>query len=528
MNNKIGVVVTMEIVMRIVRPMLFFTMMLILLSGCATLSREATNKIVRPENKVIPLQGNWIIKNCYEETDNKSMVDSAWIGKVFQFEGNSIIFNGSSWENVNYKIKRVNAKEYFLHRVVATSDSIGASSGEIQVITASSEDKYLYEFIKLDDERIIASIDNQLYCMTKAENGTEGIYGGIAKDIDESDEIISNYSKSKKSVQTGLLLGIRIPEQISQKGTEEKLEEYRYKTYWISMTNRETGPVLSADDIFLPRKDGFWKLNVRKILGSEGIEDTISAVMVSSGYMKKSALDESTSDKLLRMETKLRRTILYVGNDYICTENVEEIKESDTSEKESKKVLRTVPVDNIANPEGIKLSDLTGENGSLAMEGAISGLLASSNNNSISKIIEEDQEQNFALFRKTGHWFFKGRVSLEPGEPMAFVDFNINLIPPADMVAYDILHIPWTIIKDTVPLAIDAYTSPNKDLAIILTRNAILLYAMENGELAQEPLNKLDIPDGSMVIMAEWATADYVEYWEKSFTRNNQTEQVQE
>ncbi|OGO81877.1 MAG: hypothetical protein A2Y21_09755 [Clostridiales bacterium GWC2_40_7] len=162
------------------------------------------------------------------------------------------------------------------------------------------------------------------------------------------------------------------------------------------------------------------------------------------------------------------------------------------------------------------------------MEGALSGMLASSNNNSISKIIEEDQEQNFALFRKTGHWFFKGRVSLEPGEPMDFVDFNINHIPPADMVAYDILHIPWTNIKDRVPLAIDAYTSPNRDLAIILTRNTVLLYAMENGERAQEPLNKLDIPEGSMVIMAEWATADYVEYWEKSFTRNNQTEQVQE
>ena len=510
--------------MKIIRLMLFFTMMLILLAGCSTLSREAANKIVRPENKTVPFQGNWVIKNYYGETENKNMVDSGWIGKVFEFNGNSIIFNGSSWENVNYKIKRVNAQEYFLHKIIVTNESTDVNNGEIQVITASSEDKYLYEFVKLDDERIIASIDNQLYSMAKAGEGIEGINGGAAKDKDNRDESIANYDRP--SVQTGLLLGIRIPEQVSQKGTGEKFEEYRYKTLWISMKNGETSPILSADDIFLPRKDGFWKLKARKILGSEGIEDTISAVMVSSGYMKKSALNEPASDKLLRMETKLRKTILYVGNDYICTENVEEIKKSDTSDKESKKVLRTIPVDNIANPEGIKLSDLTGENGSLAMEGAISDLLSSSNNNSISKIIEEDQEQNFALFRKTGHWFFKGRVSLEPGEPMAFVDFNINLIPPADMVAYDILHIPWTVIKDRVPRAIDAYTSPNKDLAIILTRNAILLYAIENGELTREPVNKLDVPDGSMVIMAEWATGDYVEYWDKSFIRNNQTEQA--
>lgn len=510
--------------MKIIRLVLFFTMALILLTGCSTLSRETTDKIVRPENKAVPFQGNWVVKSFNEENDNKSMPDSGWIGKVFEFSGDTITFDGIRWENVDYKIKRVNAQEYFLYKTPVKNKSIDVGNGEIVVITASSEDKYLYEFVKLDDERIIANIDNQLYYMAKAAEDTEGLYKGVVKDENEKDGIIADYNGQPE--QTGLLLGIRIPEQLKQKGTAEKLEQYRYETFWISMKNRKASPALSAEDIFLPRKDGFWKLKVKKILGSEGIEDTLSAVMVSSGYMKKSALDEPEPDKLLRMETKLRRTILYVGNDYICTENVEEVKESGTSGKELKKTLRTIPVDNITNAEGIKLSDLTGENGKLAMEGAISGLLASSNNNSISNIIEEDQELNFALFRKTGHWFFKGRVSLAPGEPLGFVDFNINLIPPAEMVAYDILHIPWTNIKDKVPQAIDAYTSPNRDLAIILTRNSVLLYIIENGELVREPVNKLDIPDGSMVIMAEWATGDYVESWDKSFKKNNQTIQV--
>lgn len=509
--------------MKIIRLMLFLPMMLVLLAGCATLSRESANKIVSPENKVVPLQGNWVIKSCYEETGNKSMVDSSLIGKVFEFSGNSIRFNGSSWENVNYKIKRVNAQEYFLHRVLDANKDIGAENSEIQVITASSEDKYLYEFVKLDDEQIIAGIDNQLYCMVRAGGGTEGLYGGAIQDGNDKEEAAA---EENKSVNTGLLLGLRIPEQMSQKGTGETIEEYKYKTYWISMTDRETKPVLSADNIYLPRKDGFWKLEVRKILGSEGIEDTISAVMVSGRYLKSVTANETESEKYLRMETKLQKNILYVGNDYICTENVEVIRTPDSSEKEAKKVLRTVPVDNIARQEGIKLSDLAGENGSLAMEGAISGLLASSNNNSISKIIEKDQEQNFALFRKAGHWFFKGRVNLEPGSPMAFMEFNINLIPPADMVAYDILHIPWSIVTDKVPQAVDAYTSPNKDLAVILMRNTILLYAIEDGELAVEPSSKLDIPDGSMVIMAEWATGNYVEYWDQSFVKNNKTEKL--
>ena len=510
--------------MKKIRQLLLFTMIFILLAGCSTLSRESANKIVPPENKAVSLQGNWIIKNCYEGTDNTNTVDSGRIGKVFEFDGDAIAFDGSYWDDVNYKIKRVNTEEYFLHKIIVTIDSIDVNSDEIQVITASSEDKYLYEFVKLDDERIIVSIDNQLYCMIRATDGIEGIYNGVAKEKSKNNESKTNYGR--KTLRTGLLLGIRIPEQMSQKGTEEKLEEFSYKTYWISMNNNEISPMLFADDIFLPRKDGFWKLKVRKILGSEGIEDTLYAEMVSSGYMRKSSLSEQASEKLLRMETKIRKTILYVGNDYICTENVEDSSKSDSVDKEMKKVLRTIPVDNITNMEGIKLSDLTGENGSMAMEGAISGLLSSSNNNSISNIIEEDQEQNFALFRKTGHWFFKGRISLAPGEPMAFVDFNINLIPPADMVAYDILHIPWTIIKDKVPQAIDAYTSPNKDLAIVFTRDSVFLYNIVNGALKVQPLKNIEIPEGSMVVMAEWATGDYVEYWGNSFVKNNRSVQV--
>ncbi len=508
--------------MKIIRRMLFFTIMVILLTGCSTLSPEASNKIARPENREIPLRGSWVINNSYGETGNKNMVDSGWNGKVFRFSGNTIAFNGSSWKNVNYKIKRVNAQEYFLHKVLAANGNVAGDSGEIQVITASSDDKYLYDFIKLSDERIIVSIDNQLYSMTKTAEGIEGPNNEDLKGEGEGEGITKSYGR--QSLHTGLLLGLRIPVLMGQKGSKEKIEEYQYKTYWISMTNREISPVLMSEDIFLPRKDGFWKLKVEKILGNEGLEDEISTSMVSSRYLRKSSLNHSESDKQLRMETKLRKTILYVGNDYICTENVEENKKSDTSAEEPKKVLRTMPVDNIATTSGIKFSDLTGEDGSLAMEGALSRLLASSNNNSITKIIEEDQEQNFALFRKAGHWFFKGRANLAAEEPMAFVDFNINLIPPADMVAYDVLYIPWSIISDKVPQAIDAYTSPNRDLAVILTRNSILLYAIENSTLAGEPLNKIDITDGSMVIMAEWATGDYVENWNKSFVKNNEVQ----
>jgi hypothetical protein len=501
---------------------------LTLFAGCTPSYDETSNKIARPENKEIPLQGKWIVEQPTGTVTEKSPTDAdnKWTGKVFDFNGNSISFDGTDWSNVNYKIRRVNADEYFLHSFTDAIKSLEIKDKEIQVITASSQDKYLYEFIKLDSDRLVVNIDSKFYCLVKAPKGYSASVGKN-KSTDNANLNISN-NNVKNTVYSGLLLGIRIPEQMPQKGTDEKLEQYVYKTYWISYIDGKLGNLLWADDIFLPRKDGFWKLGVQKILGEKGIEDIITTNRVSERNQKKPALEAEAVKTSLRMETKMRRTILYVGNDYICTENIENTKIPDSSATGSKKLLRTMPVDNVNNTDGIKFSDLAGDNGSIAMEGAISGLLSNSNNNSIKNIIEDNQEENFALYRKMGHWFFKGRLSLATDEPVSYLEFNINLIPPADMVAYDILHVPWELVKDKVPQAVDAYTSPNSDMAVVLTRNSVMIYSIKDKTLEGDPVYKFSIPDGSAVVMAEWATGDYVLNWEKSFTRYNKAKPLEE
>lgn len=89
------------------------------------------------------------------------------------------------------------------------------------------------------------------------------------------------------------------------------------------------------------------------------------------------------------------------------------------------------------------------------------------------------------------------------------------------MVAYDLLNVPWKDIKDKLPQAVDIYTSPNKDLAVIITHNEIQIYTIHNNSLSDLPVGKFPILEGSSVIMAEWAMEDYVRSWEKSFIKNN-------
>src|SRR5699024_8214926 len=90
-------------------------------------------------------------------------------------------------------------------------------------------------------------------------------------------------------------------------------------------------------------------------------------------------------------------------------------------------------------------------------------------------------------------------------------------IPPTKLVSYDELSISWNIIKDQIPTAIDAYTSPNSDIIIVLDRENIYVYSIDENRLSERPIYKIPLYEDEQVVMAEWAIGTYVDIWEKHF-----------
>lgn len=485
-----------------------------MVSACTPIKPESADRIGRPKNMAAPVTGTWRLESWLkEDASNMGEGDDPVNGEIISFSEDSMVFAGNSYGNISYKIKRVGAGEYFLHkstRIPGEPDRLGS---EIFVITAYSDENYILEIIKSHKGEIIAAIDDRYYIMKKVSDSYSDnllAYDGEAK---PADDVVSK--EPEQAPSSGLLLGVRIPEP-----TEDGFGDYSYGTYWISSVDRVIRPVLYAGDIYLPRMDGFWKLRVEKRLDLEGIEDVLVASKVSS--VKTGQRSKAFENISGRMETRNRKAIIYVGNDYACIENTVYAPGDDTVKPSAEKTLRTLPVDNLDFVDGIKITDLAGENGALAMESAISDLLEKPGLNGMTIVNDESREKSFALFRKTGHWFFKGRVNLGRNEQPPYVDFNLNLIPPSNMVAYDVLQVPWTEMKDKLPHAIDIYTSPNKDIAVVLTINEFYIYSIRNKKLSDEPLGKFPLKDGSSVIMAEWCMGSYVSAWEKSFIRNNE------
>ncbi|NLV22733.1 MAG: hypothetical protein GXY49_12270, partial [Syntrophomonadaceae bacterium] len=115
-------------------------------------------------------------------------------------------------------------------------------------------------------------------------------------------------------------------------------------------------------------------------------------------------------------------------------------------------------------------------------------------------------------------WQLQGRVNYYASSAPATVDFNINFIPPANLVFYDTLYPGWQSIKDRVPNALDAVTSPNKDIAVVKTKSRLYIFSINGQQLNSSPLGEIPLQEGTTIIMAEWATGFYVDDWEKNFS----------
>ncbi len=531
-------------------------LIVILLPGCSNISMPSEIVIAPPKNNYLPFEGVWEIVNYINggfPSSNKKNVES-WIGKKAVFSTYGIKVGDNLWAKTGYKVKRVVAEDYFLFRYGISSIDFTASEKEVSVTTITSGDKFLYDFIGLNDEEALLSIQGSIYMIKKlTKDIDESIIKELANMKDEPNDIQMMTEDENKS--SGLLLGIRFIKNNSA------VMEYGYKTLWIAYENSVFHPVLETDNIFLPRKNGFWKVESDRVKeypleivgGSEEKEDRITVfskelreedkLMVYNPYqlsnksMNSSGVNLSDKSKLISSAAQnannkaqntlfdqfkyIYRKILFIGNDYASMEVTYRDKPSDEKTDQEISIMKVQPVDNITGEHGLKISHIVGEKGLKMLRDSRSSLSSGLNSSGGSTMDESFEEENFYMQRKNGHWFLKGRLNYSNNNVFGYYDFNINLIIPYSLVRYDVLAVPWKDIKDRVPDAIDAFTSPNEDLAVIVSDRRLYIYQINEGRLKYEPLAKIKLEKGDSVIMAEWATGKYVDNWEDTFMKND-------
>lgn len=497
--------------MRALRGFCAVLCLIFMLAGCGSAVSGQPEKISQPEVKSIPFEGKWQIAKYLKKGFGPEKKDAGnpLVGMWAEFSKDFVKVGNDIWYNPSYKVKQVDSDQFFMLRFGLPDPGFGIHDEKIYVTTVTSENKYLYETIKVGEKEAVLIIQDDFFLIEKISDKTDAPGGHDVLTINASPDS----SKTASNLNSGILLGIRSTVSAPKKGSSK--EAYSYKTLWIASGNRKLHTIMEASDIILPRKTGFWKVEVKSTGDDRKKEDSL---VVYSPYdlAAGKAMPAADSRYWEGRYGTINRKIIYAGNDYISTEVTGSGTWEDSNGSWQENRLQIQPLDNISDSFRVKISDLVGGYGLQVLENSRNDAVGTLGNTSGMEILRDRPEENISLTRRTGHWFIKGRLHYKKDKEMLFKDFNLNIIPPAKVVSYDTLYIPWTQVKDRVPEATDVYTSPNNDIALILTSANILVYSIKDGTL-EALLDKIKLNEGDSIVMDEWATGGYVEKWEQYF-----------
>lgn len=485
----------------------FSFIIVLLLTSCGVGEFQSSQIIESPENIQPPLMGKWkvtrTIDGPYKRGESEDSKDMSDIEALF---GKEALIVGSDYSlNPTYKIRKVNFDDYLFNNYKIDREYLDISGDDIYIITVTGDDGYFNEFIQYDEEEIIL-FDNEkfIFFQRQAETLSEEEimrYIDIEKNADISSSIEATYT-----VNSGILLGIKT----SYTEEDTDLKNWEYDTVWIRSSNREIASIYKVDDLLLPRKKDFWEVNIDRQKLNENTRDVILAKQ--KGKFEEEAMARMVSP----IETffsknasgeylSILKHILYVGNDYISVEEI--------SPATNRKNLRVYPVDYLEEGNPTIISNLI--DGEDFYESAKANLK-----------VDKDklEERSFGIDRKNGHWMLKGRLHYVEEQNELYKDFNIKSIPPKEIVQYNELIVSWSLIKSRFPEAVDAFTSPNEDIILIVTREDIEIYPLRDGDILPDKLGNIELDEDQKIVMAEWGIGKYANLWEKEILKNDAEE----
>lgn len=474
-------------------PVLVLVFLLLILDGCSVLPGEpgtSAGRIIPPSNKADPFSGEWEVSAELDEKQDRELTQLR-TGSSIQFTEGAVALDDIVYDNVSYKIKRVNSADYLATKYVEHCDLFGEDLQMVEVTTIYASGNYLGEFLKLDDERMIFFVQYAVLLLKKVSDDWDYI---------PTDPSLQPKDQGGEGRASGILLGLRISGKTG----------YTYSTIWVAADRGEMSPVLTADNLFFPRKSGFWELSVQDIIFEEASGNILTARNLNAKTVEKyeKANDMEFVGKDEQRSSLSYKIIDYVGNDYIAVEK-------NTGEMSR---LQVLPVDKLSSEAVIKISVLLDETGMDTFINAYKETAKALSKDSKARFLAgEYPDENFGLSRKDGHWIFKGRINYQSDGMPEYTDYELKIAPPSNLIFYDSLVLSWYKIRDRVPDAVDAFTSPNKDIALVKTKNKLLVFRISPGQLVGDPIKEIRLKEGTDIIMAEWATGSYVENWRNTF-----------
>lgn len=471
--------------------------------GCTNTSIDNSGSSFEvPENDSLMITGVWNISNAFEINNymnsSEEKIREDYIGEKIEISTDVIIIGKeNTYIKPKYKLKVVNSDYVLSYELGIKIQDLISNIENIDIISIIDNNNLVAEFIVSD------------------ENNGYIIYNNIILKVNKTNEIpkiqnyelynpkdIIEYSESEYNSDVGVMLALKTPRVELEDGSYTD-EEYR--TLWISFKDGKLEPIIEKSDIIFPRMNGVWKLSKHKI--------------ESNGYISEelilSSVDNNPEIKSYgELHENKYKNINFVSNNYVSIEMY-----NGTDFENKFPVYQLLPIDNVSSDNGVLFENIYGNEYIEKFRVDF--------NNSLNNLSDEDKiglstsidYSNFSLERNEGKWNLIGKIPSVDNKSSGY-DFSIGLRPNEVLLNYDTLMIPWKVIKGRIPFIEDIYTSPTGRLALAIFNDTLVIYEIQNKQLAESPLANIELKDNEQVIMAEWCSGSYVELWKKYFWKD--------
>lgn len=461
-------------------------------TGCGTFDLRVSN----PEIKTL-IEGQWRIEkvnmpNIAEESED--VMEATMVS----FSNQEVLLLGKVYENISYKAKVVNKDAYLYEVMGYIPENINVDGEDIKVLTISSNNTFIKDIMFIGD-KVYMIEDNSVYELIQIDK--EPLHSIHSSINDKNDD---SYYK----VDSGVLIGLRSRSE----------DENQYRTIWVSNENGELR-VEELPYLLFPRKTGFYKVTDKREYNEKNY---FKDIIVFEDMNGKSV--EFHNDALMAQmeDANIDRGITFIGNDYMSTRTYI------YNENSYEEFLSTYVLDlnTLGFNKPIPLGTLTDSTD-------MSNVILSSDKNNIFKSDDINTFTNFAINRKQGRWSFytlnpkkfsNSEVgSMNNGEEFINIEsdrekVDITLRVSEKIARHDEIFIPWQGIQKQVPSAVDAISSPNRNLAVIKTKSKLYIYKIINNNLDKESEIVVPLEEKESIVMSEWAEGDYVGYWSDQVT----------
>ena len=470
--------------------LLFLLCLPFTLSGCFLNSTVLAVDQTMPKTPKLALAPFWVFDQAYSlDPDNQDIDGDYFKGLGMILSGEVIQIGTDTVSKPSIKVMRIKTYDYFLTRYKIAPQQVGLTDSEMVLYTITDAKGFSARIYRVNDNRVALERNNILLYFNQTEELTDT---GIIVKTDST----GNPSSTPPSNANGVMIGLRGQRETDKDGV---FGPSPYRTLWITQKRGHGVEVYEVPDILFPR-NVFYQLKVER---QENI-DVVRETLVLKNLADQTVTREAAPPQGLSRFSD----ITFVSNDYLSVAGRLNL-EKDQGEMN---LYSTRNIANLMYENRVGITDLFGPEGLPIMKSAANIAIANAKPAQVEGL-GPMQENSFILKRYNGRWIYEGRINSADEESDKGLTFPMNFRDNVRVYRYDTLEPNWSQIRNSVPAALDAVSSPDDFFTVVRTKDELLIYSKDpSGNLLDSPIAKIDLQDEE-IIMHEWALGNFVDDW---------------